>query len=107
MLFNATFDIWFNAVFNVGMAQNEHADWALIAKLGGPSKVAELLEYPKEGGAQRVQNWKARGIPAAVKLARPDLFLADLHNGKPTAKKTANCGGKPWDGVERRKQARA
>lgn len=51
-------------------------DKALIDQLGGPSKVAELLGYDADGGVQRVQNWKARGIPPAVKVQRPDIFLA-------------------------------
>lgn len=68
------FDFWLNAVFNVGMD-----DKALIEKLGGPSKVAELLGYDKKsGGVQRVQNWITRGIPAEVKLAHPGIFLKDL-----------------------------
>lgn len=50
-------------------------DRKLIEELGGPSRVAELLNYPKHGGAQRVQNWMTRGIPAKVKLEHPDLFL--------------------------------
>jgi hypothetical protein len=56
------------------MELSPHPDWELITELGGPAKVAELLDYSKEGGVQRVQNWKHRGIPPAVKLARPDLF---------------------------------
>lgn len=52
----------------------EHPDWQLILDLGGPTKVADLLGLPREGGAQRVQNWKTRGIPAAVKLDHPRLF---------------------------------
>lgn len=55
-----------------------HKDAELIARLGGPTKVAEALGFDKaQGGTQRVQNWLARGIPAAVKLQRPDLFLVD------------------------------
>jgi hypothetical protein len=53
-------------------------DKALIESLGGPAKLAETLGYEKEGGVQRVQNWLSRGIPPAVKLQRPDLFLRDL-----------------------------
>lgn len=60
----------------------EHPDWALIVKHGGPAKVAELLGYAKDGGVQRVQNWKARGIPPAVKLAHPELFLPEFGKGK-------------------------
>ena len=50
-------------------------DNAIIERLGGPTKVAELLGYDKAGGPQRVHNWTKRGIPPAVKVARPDLFM--------------------------------
>jgi hypothetical protein len=53
-------------------------DIQIITALGGPSKVAELLHLPKKGGQQRVQNWLARGIPAHVKVERPDLFMPEL-----------------------------
>lgn len=50
-------------------------DAALIENLGGPSKLAELLGYKMPYGVQRVSNWRTRGIPAAVKVEHPDLFL--------------------------------
>jgi hypothetical protein len=50
-------------------------DAELIEKLGGPAKVCELLALDKSRGVQRVHNWKSRGIPPAVKLSRPDLFV--------------------------------
>ncbi len=50
-------------------------DAALIADLGGPSKVAELLNYEKHNGPQRVQNWLVRGIPAQVKVDHPEIFM--------------------------------
>ncbi len=53
-------------------------DIQIITNLGGPSKVAELLNLPKKGGQQRVQNWLARGIPAQIKVERPDLFMPEL-----------------------------
>ncbi|MFN7043184.1 MAG: hypothetical protein ACK4OH_18750 [Acidovorax temperans] len=53
-------------------------DIQIITALGGPSKVAELLHLPKKGGQQRVQNWLARGIPAHVKVERPDLFMPEV-----------------------------
>lgn len=53
-------------------------DAALIKKLGGPSKVAELICIEKRGGAQRVQNWMVRGIPAAIKVQFPHLFMPEL-----------------------------
>lgn len=62
-------------MFNVGMDSIEH-DWSLIIDLGGPTKVAELLDFPKAGGPQRVGNWKSRGIPPSIKVLRPDLFLS-------------------------------
>jgi hypothetical protein len=63
-------------------------DQKLIEALGGPSKVAQLLGFPKFGGQQRVQNWLTRGIPPAVKVLRPDLFmpeLAEAQSGKAQA----------------------
>lgn len=51
------------------------SDSELIDTLGGPSAVAALLGYPK-WGTQRVSNWKTRGIPARVKVQRPDLFMS-------------------------------
>lgn len=61
-------------------------DAELIRVLGGPTKVAELLGFDKaDGGVQRVQNWLTRGIPAAMKLKRPDLFLAPVAGGAPVA----------------------
>ena len=53
----------------------EHPDAELIARLGGPAEVCRLLGLsPGNGGVQRVQNWKKRGIPDAVRLRRLDLF---------------------------------
>jgi hypothetical protein len=74
------------------MPKSLEADRALITALGGPSKVAELLGYPKEGGVQRVQNWKRRGIPSAVKLERPDLF-AKRSGGKGPSKAKSQAIG--------------
>ena len=52
-------------------------DAELIAELGGPARVAEMLGYNKTaGGVQRVHNWIGRGIPARVKLAHAGVFLA-------------------------------
>jgi hypothetical protein len=53
-------------------------DKELIRALGGPTRVAELLGFDS-GGPQRVSNWSARGIPARVKLSRPDIFLTPLN----------------------------
>jgi hypothetical protein len=54
-------------------------DKAIIERLGGAARVAELLGYDKEaGGTQRVHNWTTRGIPAAVKVAHPRLFMPEL-----------------------------
>ena len=65
-------------VFNTGMdtTKNNASDIELIKALGGPTKVAGLLQYNKAaGGVQRVQNWLTRGIPSAVKLKFPEIFL--------------------------------
>lgn len=54
------------------------ADKEILLKLGGSTKVAELLGYKDK---QRVQNWMTRGIPAKVKLQYPHLFLnPNIHN---------------------------
>lgn len=55
------------------MEPEQHPDWDRITELGGPIKVAAKLGWSKPGSIQRVQNWKYRGIPAAVKLAHPFL----------------------------------
>lgn len=72
------------------MNSPKHPDWALIVNLGGPVKVAEMLGYAKSGGVQRVQNWKLRGIPPAVKLANPDLFMPEWTPPLPAAMKPAS-----------------
>ena len=51
-------------------------DNQLIENLGGAAAVARMLNFKTLGGTQRVQNWKKRGIPAAVKVAFPHIFLA-------------------------------
>lgn len=56
------------------------ADRVLIESLGGPTRLAELLGFPKTGGVQRVQNWKDRGIPASIKIAYPHIFLVGIGN---------------------------
>lgn len=61
-----------NMVFNRRMSDKD-----LIERLGGPSAVAKLLGYESNGGPQRVHNWTKRGIPAAVKLAHPQLFMVE------------------------------
>lgn len=58
---------------------HRHPDAGLIIALGGPAKLAETLGYDKSaGGVQRIQNWMTRGIPSAVKVERPDLFMPHL-----------------------------
>lgn len=59
-------------------------DADLIRRLGGPSKVAELIAIDKRGGAQRVQNWMVRGIPAAIKVKYPHIFMPELANAQHT-----------------------
>lgn len=56
------------------MKPTEHPDAARIKELGGPAKVAKLVGARS---TQRVQNWIHRGIPPAVKLLHPALFLVD------------------------------
>lgn len=59
------------------MSTIEH-DRRLIDELGGPAKVAALLNLKAAGGVQRVHNWRSRGIPSKVKVDRPDLFMAGV-----------------------------
>ena len=59
-------------------AQQLDRDRALIASLGGPAKLSDLLGYERLGGVQRVHNWTVRGIPASVKVQRPDLFMVGM-----------------------------
>ncbi len=54
------------------------SDRQLIQDLGGPTQLAKRLGFQKPGSVQRVQNWIVRGIPPAVKLAHPDLFLTTI-----------------------------
>lgn len=49
-------------------------DAEIISHHGGPSNLARLMGLEKPGSVQRVSNWIARGIPAEVKLAHPELF---------------------------------
>lgn len=48
-------------------------DRELIERLGGTAAVAVSLGT----SYQRVHNWTTRGIPPAVKLEHPELFLSD------------------------------
>ncbi|WP_150955444.1 hypothetical protein [Acinetobacter courvalinii] len=48
------------------------SDKQILLKLGGSTKVAELLGFKDK---QRVQNWMKRGIPAKIKLQYPHIFL--------------------------------
>lgn len=50
-------------------------DAALIDGLGGPTAVSDMLGYPRISGPTKVSQWKKRGIPAAVKVKRPELFM--------------------------------
>jgi len=51
------------------------SDKELIQSLGGASALARELGYEMPDGARRVHNWIRRGIPAHVKVDRPDLFM--------------------------------
>lgn len=53
-------------------------DKALIDSYGGARGLVKLLKWDSEGGCQRINNWKTRGIPSSVKLAYPKIFLKKL-----------------------------
>jgi len=78
MLLNDVSGFLLNTAFRMRHMTALDKDIQIITGLGGPSKVAELLNLPKKGGQQRVQNWLSRGIPAAIKVERPDLFMPEL-----------------------------
>lgn len=66
--------------------KTHHPDKAVILHLGGPTKLADQLGFPRAGGVQRIVNWQERGIPAAVRLKHIDLFIkaeAELRAMKP------------------------
>ena len=46
----------------------------LIEALGGHAQVAADLGYEHKGGAERVNNWRTRGIPPKVYLDNYDYF---------------------------------
>lgn len=56
------------------MSQNIKTDAEMIADLGGPAKLAQMLGFDAKYGTQRVHNWITRGIPVRIKYERPDLF---------------------------------
>ncbi|WHP06791.1 hypothetical protein QLH32_04785 [Acinetobacter corruptisaponis] len=61
---------------------NQSDDRKIIERLGGATKVAELLGFK----VQRVQNWMDRGIPPKMKLEYPHLFLnPNIQSRKTTA----------------------
>ena len=70
LLLHNTIDASLNMVCNIGMTDTE-----LIAHYGGPAKLARKLGFPEQGGVQRIQNWTTRGIPPAVKVQFPEIFL--------------------------------
>lgn len=52
-------------------------DERAIATMGGAAKVSRFLGYGPMG-TQRVHNWMRRGIPAAVRVEHPHLFMPTL-----------------------------
>jgi hypothetical protein len=63
-----------NMVFNSNTMIK--TDKEILDSLGGSTAVANLLGYDlAKGGAQKVNNWYKRGIPAKVKVEHPELFL--------------------------------
>lgn len=64
------------------------SDKEIIEMHGGVSALARLLRV----SAQRVSNWNRRGIPPAIKLSRPDLFLSTI---KQSAHPAETAAGNP------------
>jgi len=53
----------------------------LIESLGGSAAVSRITGY----SVQRVNNWKARGIPASAKVEFPALFWPQSPSGEGSA----------------------
>jgi hypothetical protein len=72
-------------VFNITTMNK--TDKEILDDLGGSTAVAKLLGYDlTKGGAQKVNNWYKRGIPAKVKVEHPEIFLGQRKNsGRRTA----------------------
>jgi hypothetical protein len=49
----------------------------IIVQHGGPLALAKKMGITEKWLPQRVHYWKTRGIPAALKLAHPDLLLSE------------------------------
>lgn len=86
-LLHIVIDTLLNVVCNSAMSKE--IDRQLIVSLGGPTQVAELLNLPKYGGVQRVQNWINRGIPSAVKVKYPHIFMPELTQSPANAARVA------------------
>lgn len=53
-------------------------DAAIIEREGGGAVLARKLGLKGPRPADRVNNWKVRGIPAAIKLMYPEVFLLEM-----------------------------
>ena len=69
-------------------AMDIETDRKLIAELGGPSRVASMLGIDDKG-TQRVHNWMRRGIPAAVRVEHPHLFMPNMAHAPANTAQTA------------------
>lgn len=67
-------------------------DKEIIQKHGGTSALAHKLGFDKKNGPQRVNNWVKRGIPPAIKIKYPEIFLVDALVSK---KKKPNASSAP------------
>jgi hypothetical protein len=64
-----------NMMFNAPMNASKNEDaCALIDRLGGPVEISRRTGF----SVQRINNWKVRGIPASVRVQRPDVFWPEL-----------------------------
>jgi hypothetical protein len=54
-------------------------DLEIIESLGGTKAVCDLLNSKHQHYSHsRIIQWTKRGIPAAIKLAYPEIFTTDL-----------------------------
>lgn len=53
-------------------------DAAIIEREGGGAVLARKLGLKGPRPADRVNNWKVRGIPPSIKLMYPEVFLPEM-----------------------------
>jgi len=73
---------------------DKHESCAVIDAAGGDAKFAKLLGIDSQGFAQRVNNWRRRGIPSDVVLANFDVIrrLQSAASARPQSRTRKSSG---------------